>query len=91
MGQTKQSIERPVSLKSAIVGGLSIEIFESQTTHWLFDQARKRFLRLPTGATVDASVLGLRWTPYHELYLNGRDALVILDAAGTCRLRAAAA
>jgi hypothetical protein len=91
MGQTKQSIERPVSLKNGIIGGLRFEIFESQTTHWLFDRARKRFLRLPSEVTVDASVLGLRWTPYQELYFNGRDALVVLDAAGTCRLRVAAA
>jgi hypothetical protein len=91
MGRTKHSIERPVSLKSVIVGGLRIEIFESQTTCWLFDRARKRFLRLPTEVSVDASVLGLRWTPYQELYFKGRDALVVLDEAGTCRLRAAAA
>jgi hypothetical protein len=90
MVETKPRIERP-ALKSAIVGGVPIEIFESRTTRWLFDRTRKRFLRLPTQVAVDASVLGLRWTAYEELDLNGRDALVTLDAAGTCRLRAAAA
>ncbi|MGH8986506.1 MAG: hypothetical protein ACRDY6_21915 [Acidimicrobiia bacterium] len=40
---------------------------------------------------MDTTVLGLRWTSYKDLDIHGRDALVILDAAGTCRLRAAAA
>ncbi len=90
MGKTKQSINGPV-LKSAIVGGIRIDIFESRTTRWLFDRSRKRFMRLPAEATVDTTVLGLRWTSYKDLDIHGRDALVILDAAGTCRLRAAAA
>jgi hypothetical protein len=90
MGEPKQSIDRPI-LKSAIVGGVRIEIFQSRTTRWLFDRARKRFMRLPLDVAVNATVLELRWTSYRDLGISGRDALVILDPAGTCRLRAAAA
>jgi hypothetical protein len=89
MGETKPRIDQRV-LKSAIVGGVLIEILESRTTRWLFDRTRKCFLRLPTEVAVDASVLGLPWRAYQELDLNGRDALVTLNAAGTRRLRAAA-
>lgn len=90
MGITKQNGDRPV-LRSAIVGGSRIDIFDSQANRWLFDRARKCFLRLPVAVTVNAIVLGLRWTPYEDLDINGRDVRVTLDAAGTCRLRAAAA
>jgi hypothetical protein len=90
MRTTRQTIDRPL-LGSAIIGGIRIDVFESRTTRWLFDRARKRFLRLPSQTSVDATVLGLRWTPYENLDIKGRDVRVMLDAAGTCRLRAAAA
>lgn len=79
---------RSVSVARADVGGNPIEIVESSTSRWLFDRARRRFLRLPRDLELDVSVLALPWQQYSHVNLDddGGDVVVTLADGGLVRL-----
>jgi hypothetical protein len=49
------------------IGGVDLEVLHTDLTVWLFDRTRRRFLVLPTDASLDPGVLGLEWKRYHDV------------------------
>jgi len=90
MTMTREGSLRAVRVTRALIGGNPIEIVEARTTRWLFDRARRRFLRLPRASELNVGVLALPWQPYADLALDddGGGVIVTLDDGGLLRLHA---
>lgn len=82
--------QRAVPTTRVQLGGNSIDIVESPTTRWLFDQARRRFLRVPRDLVLDVGVLAMPWKRYTQVSLDddGTGVVVTLDGGGLLRLHA---
>jgi hypothetical protein len=90
MTMTRDRPLRAVRVARAVIGGNHIEIVEARTTRWLFDRARRRFLRLPRASELNVGVLALPWQSYADLTLDddGGGVVVTLDSGGRLRLHA---
>ena len=90
MTMTRERPRPAVRVARALVGGRPIEIVEARTTRWLFDRARRQFIRLPRGTELDVGVLALPWQPYAHVTLDddGSGVVVTLDDEGLLRLHA---
>ena len=90
MAATRERPLRAVRVARALIGGNPIEIVEARTTRWLFDRARRRFMRLPRATQLDVGVLALPWQSYAHLTLDddGSSVVVTLDGEGLLRLHA---
>jgi hypothetical protein len=49
------------------IGGVELQLLHTGLTQWLFDCSRRRFLVLPTDASLDPGVFALDWMLYHDL------------------------
>jgi len=90
MTMTRERPRPAVRVGRALIGGRPIEIVEARTTRWLFDRARRRFMRLPRATELDVGVLALPWQHYSDLTLDddGGGVVVTLDDGGLLRLHA---
>ena len=66
-----------------------LQIIESCNSTWLFDTDRKRFRRVPRGASLDMPAVSGDWERYYKLEVDVEDDsfLVTLNEAGSRLLR----
>jgi len=62
---------------------------DSCHSHWVFDEARHRYRRVPQGPHLSTRLGQAAWQPYAELCLDpdSDSFVVVLNAAGTRMLR----
>lgn len=69
--------------------GSSLRVLDSCAFTWVFDEAGRRFRRVPRGAALDVPYPAEAWRPYERLELNGARSsfAVVTEVNGTLVFR----
>lgn len=59
--------DRSLPTQPIEIGGVELQLLHTDLTLWLFDLSRRRYLVLPTDASLDPGVFALDWKLYHDL------------------------